>query len=789
MEPTKKIEILERALEREKKARKLAEKILEEKSTELFDLSEALRQSNNRLKELLNEKTSQLEGVFVNIIDAYIIMDIQGNVLKMNHAAKTMLGYDNEKEVVNLLKLVHADDVDYTAAAFKQLYHTGSYNDYRARIITKDGIEKIVQINASIIYDREGKPIAAQGVARDITEEIEIKKQLESQKKQLDLIFDNSPIGISLTRTNFKGLLKVNKALVNMFGYSFEEFNSLSIKDITHPEDEDSSEKLREMIEGKMDSYIVNKRYIKKSGETLWAKTRVAAIRDENNKILYQVATVEDITKEKIAKEKIEESENRLSTLIVNLQTGILLEDENRKILLTNNKFCNLFGIQATPEVLKGADCSNAAEENKKYFKNPEQFVKRINELLQKKEIIIGEELELVNGSIYERSYIPIYHEGRYKGHLWSYDDVTIQKNYKESLKAQKEKYSSIIANMNLGLLEVDLNDKILMANQSFTEMSGYTEEELIGKTASDVFLIPESKADFNKNDKVRRKGMSNSYEVRIKTKNNKLKYWLVSGAPNYDVNGKMIGSIGIHLDITEMKQLEAQKEQLLKNLERQNEHLNEYAHIVSHDLKSPLRNISALLTWTKEDFREKLGEESMMNLDLMQGKVEKMDHLIENILRYSSIEDGNIQNQELDLQELVSDIIELIYVPEHITINILTKLPVIYGDRTRIQQVFQNLLSNAVNYIDKEKGFVEIDYTENTTHYTFSIKDNGIGIEKEHHQRIFKIFNALGTHEKSTGVGLSIVKKVIDLYEGEIWLDSEVGKGTVFFFSLKKQS
>lgn len=789
MEPTKKIEILERALEREKKARKLAEKILEEKSTELYDLSEALRQSNNRLKELLNEKTSQLEGVFVNIIDAYIVMDIQGNVLKMNQAAKDMLGYDNEKEVVNLLRLVHSDYLDYTTAAFKHLYHTGSYNNYKASIITKDGTEKIIQINASIIYDREGKPIAAQGVARDITKEIEIKSQLEAQKKQLDLIFDNSPIGISLTRTNFKGLLKVNKALVNMFGYSFEEFNTLSIKDITHPEDEDSSDQLRDMIEGKINSYMVNKRYIKKSGETLWAKTRVAAIRDEYNKILYQVATVEDITKEKIAKEKIEESENRLSTLIVNLQTGILLEDENRKILLTNNKFCKLFGIEVPPEVLKGADCSNTAEENKKYFKDPERFVSRIKELLHKKEIVIGEELELVNGSIYERSYIPIYHEGRYKGHLWSYDDITIQKNYKESLKAQKEKYSSIIANMNLGLLEVDLNDQILMANQSFTEMSGYTQKELIGKTASEIFLIPESKADFNKNDKVRKKGISNSYEVRIKTKDNKIKYWLVSGAPNYDVNGKMLGSIGIHLDITDMKLLETQKEQLLKNLERQNEHLNEYAHIVSHDLKSPLRNISALLSWTKEDFREKLGEESLMNLDLMQGKVEKMDHLIENILRYSSIEDGNLQNEELDLHELVSEIIELIYIPDHISVNIISKLPIIYGDRTRIQQVFQNLLSNAVNYIDKEKGIVEIDYTENTTHYTFSIKDNGIGIEKEHHQRIFKIFNALGTHEKSTGVGLSIVKKVIDLYEGEIWLDSEVGKGTVFFFSLKKQS
>ncbi|MFC6859394.1 PAS domain S-box protein [Zunongwangia atlantica] len=789
MEPTKKIEILERALEREKKARKLAEKILEEKSTELFEVSEALRQSNNRLQELLNQKTSQLEGVFVNIIDAYIVMDIDGNVLKMNQAAKEMLGYDNENEPVNLLKLVHSEYVEYTAAAFKQLYHTGSYNDYKARIITKDGTEKIVQINASIIYDRDGKPTAAQGVARDITEEIAIKKQLESQNKQLDLIFDNSPIGISLTRTNFKDLIKVNRALVSMFGYSLEEFNNLSIKDVSHPDDDDSSEQLRQMIEGEIDSYTINKRYIKKSGETLWARTRVAAIRDEDNNILYQVATVEDITKEKIAKEKIEESENRLSTLIVNLQTGILLEDENRKILLTNKKFCNLFGLDTPPEEFKGADCSNAAEENKMYFKNPEQFVNRIDELLEKKEIVIAEELELVNGSIYERSYIPIYHEGRYKGHLWSYDDITIQKNYKESLKAQKEKYSSIIANMNLGLLEVDLNDHILMANQSFTEMSGYHEEELIGKTASDIFLIPESKAEFNKHDKVRRKGISNSYEVRVKTKNNKLKYWLVSGAPNYDLNGKMIGSIGIHLDITEMKLLEAQKEQLLKNLEQQNEHLNEYAHIVSHDLKSPLRNISALLSWTKEDFREKLGEESMMNLDLMQGKVEKMDHLIENILRYSSIEDGNIQNQELDLQELVLDILELIYIPDHIKVSIINKLPIIYGDRTRIQQVFQNLLSNAVNYIDKEKGFVEIDYTENTTHYIFSIKDNGVGIEKEHHQRIFKIFNALGTHEKSTGVGLSIVKKVIDLYDGEIWLDSEVGKGTVFFFSLKKQS
>ncbi|WP_417886325.1 PAS domain S-box protein [Zunongwangia sp.] len=783
------IDILKRALKREKMARKLAEKILEEKSTELFELSEALRQSNNRLKELLTEKTSQLEGVFINIIDAYIVMDIEGNVLKMNDAAKEMLGYNIDVEPINLLDLVHPDDRSYTKSAFKQLYHTGSYNNYKSVIITKNQKEKTIQINASMIYDKNGKPVAAQGIARDITKENIVKNELEEQKKQLDLIFDNSPIGISLTKTNFKELIKVNKALTDMFGYTHEEFNQLSIKDLTHPEEEeDSTHLLTQMADGEIDNYVIEKRYLTKFGETLWAKTRVAAIRDERGKIKYQVATIEDITKEKIAKETIEESEARMATLIVNLQTGILLEDENRKILLTNKKFCNMFGIDAPPEVLKGADCSNSAEESKNILKKPNEFVKGINTLLQEKRTVISEELELKDGKIYERSYIPIYHEGKYKGHLWSYDDVTIQKNYKEHLKSQKEKYSSIIANMNLGLLEVDLNDKILMANQSFCEMSGYHMHELIGKQAKEIFLIPESEANFKKNKDIRISGIANSYEIRIKNKNGDIRYWLISGGPNYDPYGKLIGSIGIHLDITEIKRLQTQKESLLKNLEQQNEHLNEYAHIVSHDLKSPLRNISALLSWTKEDFREKLGETSLMNLDLIQERVEKMDHLIENILKYSSIEEGNIQRQEIDVNELVNEILKLIYIPKHINIEIVQHLPTIIGDRTKIQQVFQNLLSNAVNYTDKENGIVEIDFSENTTHFIFSIKDNGIGIAKEHHEKIFKIFNSLGTNEKSTGIGLSIVKKVIDLHKGTIWLDSEVGKGTIFFFSFKKE-
>ena len=413
--------------------------------------------------------------------------------------------------------------------------------------------------------------------------------------------------------------------------------------------------------------------------------------------------------------------------------------------------------------------------------------MERIKELLQNKQTVLGDEIELIDGRILERNYIPIFHDSFYAGHLWTYDDVTIKKNYQKNLQAQKDKYSNIISNMNLGLIEVDHSDVIQYANQSFCDMSGFTLPELMGRKGEELLLIPESRKKLKEHNLMRKEGISDSYELKVRIKNGKKRYWLVSGAPNYDVNGNIIGSIGINLDITQQKKFERQKEMLLKNLAKQNEHLNEYAHIVSHDLKSPLRNISALLSWTIEDFREKLGEESLRNLQLMQLKVEKMDHLIENILKYSSIDNGTHTDEMVDLNKVVNGILEMIYLPEHIKVHVLKQLPVIKAETTRIQQLFQNLISNAVNYTDKNEGRIEIDCSENDTHFIFSVKDNGIGIAKEHHEKIFRIFSTLGNHEKSTGIGLNIVKKVVELYEGEVWLESEPGRGTTFYFSIKK--
>ncbi|WP_397364616.1 PAS domain S-box protein [Olleya sp. R77988] len=653
------LEILQRALKREKAARKAAEKILEDKSRVLYETSEKLKESNAQLERHLDEKSSQLQGVFENIVDAYVVMDLQGNVIKFNNAAEDLFGYDIEKEELNVLDLIYKEDYSYAMQSFMDLSQQGFFKDYEARVYTKNKGVRWVHINASVIYDQE-TPIAAQGIVRDITDQ-------------------------------------------------------------------------------------------------------------------------------KASDEKLIESENRLASLVVNLDSGIVLEDENRNIVLTNNKFCQLFNIDAKPSELVGMDCKAASQQNKVLFKDPESFIQRMEDIDKNKKAVVGDELEMLDGKILERSYMPIKTGDQFNGYLWTFTDVTLKRTYRKSLEEQKQKYYSIIANMNLGVVEVNNNNEILMVNQSFEEISGYKENEIKGKKSIDVFPVKDNEEIVNEEIQKRLKGQSNSYELEVKNKAGEIRYWLISGAPNYDLDGVVIGSIGIHLDITELKNLEIQKEKLLEKLGKSNDELQEYAHIVSHDLKSPLRSIYALVSWLKEDNKGKLDNISLQNISLIETTLEKMEQLITDVLNYSSVGSDNTTKTDVDLNSVVSELITMLYVPDHIEIKALNVLPNIKGDKTKLQQLFQNLISNAIKFIDKDKGSIIIDVDDFKSHYKFSIQDNGIGIDKKFHDKIFKIFHALKKNKDSTGIGLSIVKKIVDLHEGEIWLDSEPNIGTTFYFTLKK--
>ncbi len=881
-------------------------------------------------------------------------MDLEGNVFEMNEIAMQVLEYDLEKQPINVVNLIYPEDYEYAMNSYAALLQNGRFSNYTARIVAKGNKVKWVSINASIIY-KNNTPVAAQGVLRDITEE-------------------------------------------------------------------------------------------------------------------------------KIKEKQLLESQTRLFSLIKNLGSAVLLEDENGKIVITNQRFCNKFGIQKSPEELVGTICFEQLGDVQSLFLNPDEEVAKIQEILTNKKPILADEVLLRNGNILERNYIPIFTENTYKGNLWTYKNITLSRQYSKSLEQQKEKYSRIIANMNLGLLEVDTEDRVLMTNHSFTQMSGYTLEDIKGKKASDIFLKEQDKKIIEENNKERLKGKSNSFEISVKTKSGEERVWLVSGAPNFNLNGDVIGSIGIHLDITEIKKknelierqqkelaaivdnapygilltdknkiiktnlaaqnmlgyseeeltqltvdnisvltknaevnslrkqmniglidnFEVQKEYykkngsvlqaktnvsavrnkageikhsiaiieditqkqqeklvidtinnvaksilgkvdiydiaweiannianylrsndcviylvnqeeqtleqiaaytnkttkhkqiknkiilplgkgivgevakngkaelindtskdkryvvdeeiryseitvpikvdgkvigvidaeyksknyftqkhietidsiaslvalqlksavniralneaqekntaLLKKLEISNAELNEYAHVVSHDLKSPLRSISALTSWIKMDNFNKFDKDTLSYFKDIDSTLETMESLISNILEYSSIESKQEGIKEnVDLNTVLKELTKAMFIPDNFSVNVKKELPILRGDKVKYQQLFQNFISNAIKYNDKEQGFVAIDYKEHPSFYEFSISDNGIGIEKKHYKKIFKIFQALKKTKGSTGVGLSIVKKIVDLYGGEIWLESEINKGTTFYFTIKK--
>lgn len=231
-----------------------------------------------------------------------------------------------------------------------------------------------------------------------------------------------------------------------------------------------------------------------------------------------------------------------------------------------------------------------------------------------------------------------------------------------------------------------------------------------------------------------------------------------------------------------------------LKDNQRQlttsNAELKEFAYIVSHDLKAPLRAISQLTHWISSDYSDSFDEEGRMQMNLILQRVKRMDGLIDGILRYSRLGRVREKTETLDLNLLVTDVVDSIAPPDTIQVTIENILPTIMSDSVRMEQLFQNLIGNAIKYMDKEKGLITVGCSEKDDCWQFNVSDNGPGIDKKYHDKIFQIFQTLSSRDEheSTGIGLAMVKKIISLYKGSIWVESEPGKGATFFFTLLKR-
>lgn len=372
--------------------------------------------------------------------------------------------------------------------------------------------------------------------------------------------------------------------------------------------------------------------------------------------------------------------------------------------------------------------------------------------------------------------------------------NINKRKHAEQNLILQEEKYRNIIANMNLGLLEVDREDIIQHANQSFCNMSGYLLEELIGKKASGLFTEDiEKELILNKNE-TRKAGISDMYSVPVKNKNGEKRWWVISGAPRYNDNGDLLGSVGIHLDITEQKHLEEELKIAKLKAEDSSKAKESFLATMSHEIRTPLNAIVGITDLMQLDPKLRNKE----NLDTLSFSAKNLLALITDILDLTKIDAGKIQlsNNKIDLKQLINGIFQT-FRPAceekniELILNVNNSVPdIIIGDELRLSQILNNLISNAVKFTPK--GFVKINVdskpiSNDKIRLLFKIFDSGIGLKKS---KIESIFNAFEQADKSivrqfggTGLGLNITKKLIELQGGSINVESKLNIGSVFSF------
>lgn len=354
-------------------------------------------------------------------------------------------------------------------------------------------------------------------------------------------------------------------------------------------------------------------------------------------------------------------------------------------------------------------------------------------------------------------------------------------------LDEKSSQLQAVFENLNDAYLEMDLFGNIFKMNDIARDLFNFYDTKNTLNINNVIFN--EDKDYINESFKIFKKtGTISNIIFRIITPNNELKWVQINASLVRDKSKRTINAQGIVRDITNIKKLEIEQENYLTELGRHNQELNEYAHMVSHDLKSPLQSLDALTTWITEDYSDKLGKGGLDIIKLIRENVEKMDTLINGILEYSTIGKREKESYEVNLEALVTNIIDTVDNPNNIEILIENELPNIQGDKYRLELLFNHLIENAIKFNDKnEKGFIQIKCESKGAHWQFSITDNGKGIEDQYLEKIFIAFQKLENDYKAIGIGLSIVKKIVEAYKGNIWVDSKLNEQTTFFFTLKK--
>jgi PAS domain S-box-containing protein len=419
---------------------------------------------------------------------------------------------------------------------------------------------------------------------------------------------------------------------------------------------------------------------------------------------------------------------------------------------------------------------------------------------LLRNEDVINSEIRTItkNGEIrWEHIFAhPIWDEkeNRLVGIIGAVQDVTEQKKAETLLKETLLRQTAILNNIPDMAWLKDLDSRYIAVNEQFAKLSGLKYEDIIGKSDHDIWQ--KDFADHYREDDIDvvRSGKRKEIEEILQDHTGR-QFWIeTTKTPIRNSRGEVTGTIGIARDITERKTAEIERERLIAELEAKNAELERFTYTVSHDLKSPLVTITGFLSYLEKDAREGKFDKFQKDLERIQQAAEKMRNLLNDLLELSRI--GRIMNEpvEIPFREIVREALAAVegqLKARGVRVEYEEDAVMIYGDRIRLTEVLQNLLDNAIKFMgDQPEPRIRIgSVIDDKNRPSFFVQDNGIGLDPQMTERIFGLFNKLDPNSQGSGVGLSIVKRIIEVHNGNIWVESQPGKGATFYFNVKERA
>lgn len=646
----------------------------------------------------------------------------------------------------------------------------------------------LLMIIQQSFIDYEQKMLALNESLKNKNNQLQYQQQLKRSEQFFRSIFENNYLGIVVLDAN-REFKRINPAFCKQLGFEESYILSKNFLDLSAQHSTTCKVNYDKLIQGVIKNYEAKGTFIKSNGKTLNAQLIINGVYDINNTFLEAIITIQDITEAYEAQEALEQSELRFRTLFDNSPWGITIAHLGKdKIVEINQGALNTLGM-SKEEFFELQEKNLLAERT-----NIKKDAYIIDKLVkgESKAITTQKMFKRANGNKLfteiTRSLINI-EDDIYVVSMTK--DITLTIEVEKERKARFKEMQTFFDALPISFLFLDTNNRILRGNQ---ESLGDDTEKYIGYKVTDLYKhLSEETIAFNNL-------VIESGTPLLK----KIEHFLVEGQdvwvrvdriPVKDDEGKVTGLIVFSTDITDIKKAEAElavKNSELEHYIQTNLQLESFAYIASHDLKEPLRMIHSFTQLLNRKLRPHFDATADEYMNFILSGVHRMQNLLEDLLKYSTIGRGEKDLELVDLNDTIYNVIQNVQhsIKEKNAEIYIENLPKVKAISIQMIQLFQNLISNALKFVPEDRQpIVKIKVKTGAEYYEFEVSDNGIGIREEFMEKIFLVFKRL--HKKDeyegTGIGLATCKKIVENLNGQIRVESTYGLGTSFFFTLPR--